>query len=181
MTSISRANLLIVDDEADLRELLVEQLATDSYQIQTAVDGAQGLQMIRDAHSKGDPIDAVLSDINMPKLNGLDLLAEVRKAGLETPFVFLTGYGDKEKAVRALRLGALDFLEKPYEVEQLMRSVETATRYGLALRSLDTELKKVTQDAAAMPPAQAEDYIRARKALILMKKLNQSANVKKSA
>ena len=180
MTSNSKPNLLIVDDEADLRELLVEQIGSENYEIHTASDGAQGLQMIRDAHAKGAPIDAVLSDINMPKLNGLDLLAEVRKHGLETPFVFLTGYGDKEKAVRALRLGAQDFLEKPYDVTQLVRSIEAATRYGTLLRGMDAELKAVMEAAAKLPPEQADDYIRARKALIIMKKQNL-ATIKKAS
>ncbi len=180
MTLNPKPNLLIVDDETDLRELLIEQIGTDQFQIHTAMDGVQGLKIIREAYEKDDPIDTVLSDINMPKLNGLDLLAEVRKLGLETPFVFLTGYGDKEKAVRALRLGAMDFLEKPYEVTHLLRAVTEAANYGMLLRSMEIEIKSAMETAGKLPSQQTQDYIRARKALIMMKKQIQATAKKAS-
>lgn len=164
----SKPTVLIIDDEKELLELLVEELSALDVDIVTAEDGKQALQMITDISSKS-PIDAVLSDINMPNMTGLELLAEIRKMGNETPFVFLTGYGDKEKAILALKLGAMDFLEKPYNREVLLKSVEKCAQYGFLLRTVESELFELCK-TANVPPEQLKTFKHAQRAILLMKK-----------
>src|SRR5690606_16298020 len=90
-----------------------------------------------------------LTDVNMPKLSGLELLARARAAGLVTPFIFLTGYGDKEKAVKALRLGAMDFLEKPWDEDRLVAVVLDALEFGFAMRGLEAEVDDRLEQSGA--------------------------------
>lgn len=114
-------NLLIVDDEPDLRDVLAYVLADSVKTVQMASNGKEALPII-----KTGKIDVVLSDINMPEMNGLELLAEVRRQGLDTPFVFLTAYGDAEKRAEAQRLGASDFLEKPFKKPHVIAAMQKA-------------------------------------------------------
>src|SRR4051812_43168740 len=102
-----KPSLLIVDDEELILEILLEALTPLHVECHTATNGREALAFL----AKTRP-HAVLSDIHMPEMDGFELLANATALGVEVPFVFLTGYGDKEKAITALRLGALDFLEK---------------------------------------------------------------------
>ena len=77
--------------------------------------------------------DAIVCDINMPKMTGLDFLMELRKQDALCPFVVITGHGDKAAAVEALRFGAFDFLDKPINLENLVKVVERAIELGLKI------------------------------------------------
>lgn len=123
---VTSANLLIVDDEADLREVLSATLGDAFPNYTLAKDGQEAFELL-----KSSKFHAVLSDINMPRMTGLELLREVRAMGLTTPFVILTAYGDKQKAVDALKLGAFDFLDKPWNNENLFDIVGRALELGL--------------------------------------------------
>ncbi len=162
--------VLIVDDENDLRELLVEQVTKLHYKVLQAADGTEAYKIIQSVTAE-DPIDAVISDLNMPKLDGLALLRKVRELGHETPFVFLTGYADKEKAIEALRLGALDFLEKPCEWKHFSRAVARAAEYGVLLRQLEAELDFLCS-TLPIPAAKLAQFRHAQKALLMLKKEN---------
>lgn len=121
-----KGKLLIVDDEKDIHEILEVMLSDVVTEIEHAFDGKEALEKI-----KSNTFHAVLSDINMPKLNGLELLKQVRSLGLNVPFVILTAFGDKEKAIEALKLGAFDFLDKPWEEENLKDVVGRSLELGL--------------------------------------------------
>jgi DNA-binding NtrC family response regulator len=123
-----KGKLLIVDDEKDIHEILEVMLTDVVTEIEHAFDGKEALEKIIAGN-----FHTVLSDINMPKLNGLDLLKEVRTQGHHVPFVILTAFGDKEKAVEALKLGAFDFLDKPWEEENLKDVVGRSLELGLYL------------------------------------------------
>lgn len=90
--SKSPGTLLIVEDEEGLKKVLRDLLKKTCPRIEVASNGKEALEVIQ----KGE-IDVVVSDLNMPIMNGLELLKNVREAGLEIPFIVLTGYGDKEK------------------------------------------------------------------------------------
>jgi DNA-binding NtrC family response regulator len=167
----TKPTLLIVDDEPDLLELLSDEAIGQQFQVETAKNGKEALERL--TRPSANRIDAVLSDINMPLLNGLELLSEVRKAGLETPFVFLTGYGDKEKAVLALRLGAMDFLDKPFDRKHLHHAMRRALEYGVLLQKLEQELDALCE-AAQLPPEKLEQFRAAQRAILLLKKSNQA-------
>jgi two-component system, NtrC family, response regulator AtoC len=137
--SKTQRKLLIVDDEPALVEILQEYLGPVCDQILTAKNGAEALSLIR---SSSD-ISAVLSDINMPVMTGLELLETLRKEFNAIPFVVLTAYGDKQSYQKAVNLNATDFLEKPYEQDALIKVMERAIQYGNALIECDRELDEL--------------------------------------
>lgn len=159
--------LLITDDEPEIVELLCDLLEPlkDKLELQilSANNGQEALEII-----KNNQVDAVLSDINMPKLNGLDLLKEIRKLGKETPLVFLTAYADKNNTLEALRLGAMDFLEKPMEEARVLEVVEGAVGLGVKLRSLETQVDEIIL-SANLSPEKEKALREAQKALNLSK------------
>ncbi len=128
--------LLIADDEPVLLEQLVETLSELGYPIVTAKDGNEMLEQI----SKNPNIVAVLSDIKMPGLNGIDALRALREKQIDIPVVFLTGFAEKNLVVEALRLGALDFLEKPFDFEVLKKVMSQAIEIGTDLKSVDVQV-----------------------------------------
>lgn len=118
--------LLIVEDEPELRELLKLQCESSVYSIEAVEDGAIALRRVLEKANSDKKIDVIVSDINMPNLNGIELLESLRKNRIDIPFIFITAYADKEKAIKALKLGAYDFLEKPYDPDLLLKTLLTA-------------------------------------------------------
>jgi DNA-binding NtrC family response regulator len=175
-SSLPKSNfntLLIVEDESELRSLLAEELAEiPNVQILEAANGIIALEKL-----KTTPITAILSDINMPELNGLDFLEAARNLGFDTPLVFLTGYGDKEKAIRALRLGAFDFLSKPYDRQLLVETVSRALNFGQQIISIESELDKLF-DQSGLPQNQKEKYKSSQRALLRMRADISALNTK---
>ncbi len=100
------------------------------------------LTLISETLANGNWFDAILSDFNMPRMNGLELLMEIRDLKIEIPFVFLTGFADKEKVIQAMRLGAMDFLEKPCPDNLLIETVTKAANLGRAMKTLEFEIRK---------------------------------------
>jgi YesN/AraC family two-component response regulator len=167
----STATLLIVEDETDLREILVEILRPIAAQILVAGDGIEALDLIK-SHS----IDTVLSDISMPRMNGLRLLAEIRHLSLEIPFVVLSAFGDLENTREALRLNATDFIDKPCDRKSLLEVISKSLELGVALRQIETELTK-TMESSVLP---ADELIRRREAkrCVLMMRASRSIYLK---
>lgn len=161
-------SLLIVDDEADLRDALAEFLGPMIGKIQVARDGIEALALIHSGE-----IGVVLSDINMPKMSGLELLAKMRFLGLETPFIFLSAHVDMNKAVEALRLGATDFLEKPFDPDVVLDVVSKAMELSRALKEVEAETEKLY--AAANIPV--DQRIRLRKMRQSVVKLRKAAKI----
>ena len=118
---MSRSSILVVEDDVDLREALEETLITAGYNVITAVDGYMALSAL-----KGAEIDLVVSDINMPKMDGNILLKKMKEHYPNIPVMLMTAYGTIEQAVAAIREGAVDYLVKPFEAEVLVNMV---TRY----------------------------------------------------
>lgn len=117
--------LLIVDDEKEVLETLTETLSNINAKILTARNGVEALEVL-----KINKVTVILSDVNMPAMKGTELLKQVRALGLMTPFVILTAYGDKEMALEALRLGAFDFIDKPWTHEKLFNTLEKSFEIG---------------------------------------------------
>jgi DNA-binding response OmpR family regulator len=118
-------NILIIDDETYLLEKLQSLLTSEHYTVMTATDGRQGLKKIF-----SDTYDLILLDIMLPGINGLEILKEVRTAGIETPVLMLTAKGDIEDKVVGLNLGADDYLAKPFSTAELMARVRALIRRG---------------------------------------------------
>ncbi|HEX7318846.1 MAG TPA: sigma-54 dependent transcriptional regulator [bacterium] len=112
-------HILVVDDEQSQRELLAGFLKTKQYTVTTAASGAEAVQLNR---STG--FDLVIMDLKMPELDGIETMARMKEIDPETNFIILTGYGTVESAVRAIKLGAYDYLNKPVNLDELELLVE---------------------------------------------------------
>src|SRR5262245_34319751 len=123
---MTAAKILVVDDEADIRDLLQEILHEEGYDVQVAGDAGKA----RAARLSNEP-DLVLLDIWMPDADGISLLREWRDADvLNFPVVMMSGHGTVDTAVEATRLGAFDYVEKPLSLTKLLHTVERALRDG---------------------------------------------------
>ncbi len=116
-----KARILVVEDRDSLRRLLERALAGEGYEVTAAATGGEGVRALRAA-----PFDVVLTDLKLPDLSGLEVLAASREAQPRAPVVVLTAYGTVAAAVEAMKLGAHDFLEKPVELDDLLRLVAGA-------------------------------------------------------
>jgi len=117
------SKILIIEDEAAIRRVLVKILSeeNDSYQVDEAEDGVVGLEKI-----KNNDYDLVLCDIKMPKMDGVEVLEEVKKIKPEIPMVMISGHGDMETAIHTMRLGAFDYISKPPDLNRLLNTVRNA-------------------------------------------------------
>ncbi len=154
-TNVNRkGNLLIAEDMIAFRDILVEWLEQDADQIFVANNGQEALDIV-----KGGQVDAVLTDITMPVMTGLQFLAEIRLQFIQTPVIVLTAYGDKNAMREALRLDATDMLEKPCEPEVLREAIKKALDYGLAMREMDQKIDQLYVDSS-LPTDQIEQLKR---------------------
>ena len=130
--------VLIVDDEPDLRDALSRLIKEENIETQTAENGLAALELLRTQN-----FHAVLCDIKMPEMNGLDCLAQAQSEEIITPFVFVTGYGDADRMLQAIRLGAVDFINKPFDnneiTEVMFRVLEIGTRRRKIFREIEKE------------------------------------------
>jgi two-component system response regulator AtoC len=118
-----RKQVLIVDDEPNLRKILSAQLSRDGYDVLTAEDGEQGLAQLREHH-----IDLVITDLKMPRVDGMTLLKRALEEEPELPVVMITAHGTIDTAVEALKRGAFDFVTKPFDKDEVRQIVAKALR-----------------------------------------------------
>jgi len=118
-----RKQVLIVDDEPNLRKILSAQLSRDGYDVMTADDGEQGLAMLKEHH-----IDLVITDLKMPKVDGMTLLRKALEDEPELPIVLITAHGTIDTAVEALKSGAFDFVTKPFDKDEVRQIVAKALK-----------------------------------------------------
>jgi DNA-binding NtrC family response regulator len=110
--------VLIAEDDDEMRDLLQEEMETTGYRTILAADGRAALAYIRQVQ---DPVDLVITDVQMPGLKGSELLAAVRKCRAETPVIVITGFGSVRQAVEMTQNGAYQYLTKPFETKDLLR------------------------------------------------------------
>jgi DNA-binding response OmpR family regulator len=115
--------ILIVDDDYSLLEQIQQILMSQRYIVETAKDGEEGLDTLFN-----NPFDAVILDIMMPKIDGLTVLEQMRKAEIDTPVLMLTAKGDVQDRVKGLDLGADDYLAKPFSLDELLARVRALLR-----------------------------------------------------
>lgn len=118
----SRPRLLLVDDEASIRALLSKTLATE-YDVDTAVDAAGALEMLR---RSGAAYDLMISDLNMPGMDGLALIREVKRFKADLPIIIITGFSSEKSAIEAVNLGVAGYLTKPFRVPQVLAAAAKA-------------------------------------------------------
>jgi DNA-binding NtrC family response regulator len=162
--------LMIVEDEPELRAILREWIEDDlNCEVIEAENGIEALDIYTKRKLQLDPVDAILSDIDMPKMNGLKLLEKIRESDSMLPFVILSAHGNQENLVLALRLGAYEFLEKPYEEKKLLNTVEEALELGFSFRGLEEELEAMTA-GINLTPEEAKKYKDIKRQLLISKR-----------
>src|SRR5262245_39363491 len=115
-----KPNLLIVDDEQVIREVLTEKLTKSGYQCVAAGNGPEALKRLESDHT----LSLVLSDIDMPGQNGLSLLRDIKSRNADIDVVMVTGVVDIDTAIQAIRLGASDYITKPFNLDEVVITVE---------------------------------------------------------
>ena len=120
MTQTS-SRLLVVDDERSMREFLAIMLTRDGYEVVAAENGSQALSALRQR-----PFDLLISDIRMPDCSGIDVLREAKALQPDLPGILMTAFSSTQTAIEALRTGALDYISKPFDIDEMKRVIAQA-------------------------------------------------------
>lgn len=115
------SHILVIDDEKSIRKALSEILIAEGYKVEEAVDGLEGYNLI-----KSKSYDCVLSDIKMPKKDGLELLEALQKDNIDIPIIMISGHGSTDTAVEAVKRGAFDYISKPPDLNRLLITIRNA-------------------------------------------------------
>ncbi len=134
------ARICVVDDEYKVRALLRMLLTSQGHEVLEAGDGAEALDIL-----SRDMVDLVITDIRMDGMDGLNLLQQVKERDLGCPVIFITAYASVESAVEALRLGAADYVVKPYEEQDILLAVERALGVRRLIRE-NIQLRRALED-----------------------------------
>jgi DNA-binding NtrC family response regulator len=140
-----KGRILVVDDEADIREGLELLLTSEGYAAELAENGTEGLRKM-EQHA----YDLVLLDLMMPDLSGMEVIEQVRRRDRDTPIFMITAYGSVEAAVSALKLGANDYFSKPWDNEKLIIEIARMIA-GRRLETENTQLKRALQQRYSFP------------------------------
>ncbi len=126
------ADILIIDDEKAIRKTLTEILSFEGYKIDEAADGEKGLKKFKEK-----TYDVVLCDIKMPKMDGIEFLQKAGETNPDVPIIMISGHGNIETAVEAVKKGAYDYISKPPDLNRLLITIRNAMERS----SLVTETK----------------------------------------
>lgn len=131
--------LLLVDDEERFRDTLTKRLKETGYEVEGAASGMDALDLL-----STQKFDIVIMDIQMPGLSGIETLSEIRAKHIGVEVIMLTGHGDVSSAVEGMRLGAYDYLMKPYEYEYLVVKIQEAYKIK---KDRDERLRRAEEKA----------------------------------
>lgn len=131
--------ILVIDDEKSIRRALTEILEFEDFEVDEAEDGKEGL-----AKAKASFYDIIFCDIKMPKMDGMEVLDEIQKEKLESPVIMISGHGNIETAVEAIKKGAFDFIEKPLDLNRILVTIRNAKDKSSLVEETKT-LKKTVQ------------------------------------
>jgi two-component system response regulator AtoC len=143
----NQKTILIVDDEAAMRKNLSELLGEEGFKIVEAVDGEGAISVVKDQQPH-----LILLDINLPRTDGLAVLVEVKRTQPDVPVIVFTAYGTSERAIQAMKSGAYDYLEKPFDLDEFLLTIRRALNYSDLLdevQNLRTKLSDVPASLAS--------------------------------
>ena len=115
------SKILVIDDERAIRNTLKEVLEYEKHEVDVAEDGPKGLEMF-----SANAYDVVLCDIKMAKMDGIEVLAKIAETSSDIPVIMISGHGNIDTAVEAIKKGAYDFLEKPLDLNRLLITIRNA-------------------------------------------------------
>ena len=133
-------DLLIIDDEKSIRKTLTEILSFEGYKIEEAADGEEGLKKFKEK-----TFDVVLCDIKMPKLDGIEFLQKAAELNPDVPIIMISGHGNIETAVEAVKKGAYDYVSKPPDLNRLLITIRNAMDKGTLVNETRTLKRKVSK------------------------------------
>lgn len=133
-------NILIIDDEKAIRNVLKEILTNEGFTVEEATDGEEGLKKFNSAS-----YDVVLCDIKMPKLDGIEFLQKVMDAQTDVPVIMISGHGNIETAVDAVKKGAFDYIAKPPDLNRLLITIRNALDRTVLVKEAKTLKRKVSK------------------------------------
>jgi DNA-binding NtrC family response regulator len=132
------SRILLIDDDAGVRDSMERTLRAAGYGVQSAASGEEGFELAR-----GGGFDVILSDMRMPGISGLDILRQLRDMRVDSAFIIMTGFGTVDTAVEAMKLGAIDFVQKPFFRDELLMRVRSATERRQLARQVDLLQRQV--------------------------------------
>jgi two-component system response regulator FixJ len=141
----------VIDDDEALRDSLAFLLRTADLEVMSHASAAAFLDAL-----PLTGLTCIITDVRMPGLSGIDLLRRVRELGVEVPVIVITGHGDVPLAVEAMRFGAVDFLEKPFDDEILLQSVRAALRQQAGAAKRQSERAEIENRLAALSPRERD-------------------------
>jgi two-component system chemotaxis response regulator CheY len=131
-------HVLVIDDEQEVRDVIQLQLGGTRYELLEAEDGEQGIELLNE---NALTVDVIICDVRMPKINGVEAVKYFRQEYPSTPVIVLTGYPDVNLAVEFMKQGAVEYLVKPVEKEQLIDAVEKAAAKRTLFSGGGSEMK----------------------------------------
>jgi DNA-binding NtrC family response regulator len=134
------ANILIIDDEKSIRKTLSEILSYEGYKVDEAADGAEGFKMFKEKQ-----YDAILCDIKMPKMDGLEFLEKAKETNPDIPIIMVSGHGNIDTAVDAVKKGAYDYISKPPDLNRLLITLRNAMDKSTLVTETKTLRRKVNK------------------------------------
>ncbi|QSQ08730.1 Regulatory protein AtoC [Koleobacter methoxysyntrophicus] len=140
MLIMPEAKVLLVDDEAKIREILKLVLEKEGYQVHTSKNGSEALSALENEY-----FDVMITDLKMPKMDGLELMREIKQKGIKVNVVFITAYADIKDAVEAIKLGAFDYLEKNFKMEELLSVIKEAVKEQKMIGENESLKKKLAE------------------------------------
>ena len=145
--------ILIVDDEAKMRHLLSIIVTGAGHETHQAADGVEALNMVRDNY-----YDMVITDIKMPKMDGVALLRKIKEEGFPCPVVFITAFATVDSAVEAMQNGAVDYITKPYEEDRILLAVQRTMKMSALMRE-NRDLRQALEQASSESPLVYESEV----------------------
>ncbi len=134
------ARILIIDDEKSIRRTLREILEYENFKVEEAADGLEGLTLVQK-----EKFDIILCDIKMPKMDGMEALDKFMDANVDAPIIMISGHGNIETAVEAVKKGAYDFIQKPLDLNRLLVTIRNALDKSNLVSETKTLRKKISK------------------------------------
>ncbi len=134
--------VLLVDDEPEFVQVLSQRMESRGVGVDTAASGREALEKVR-----GKSYDAIILDLAMPEMDGIETLKRLLEDNPDLQVILLTGYATLQKGVEAIKVGAMDFLEKPAEIQELMEKIRKAkaTRMLIVERRAEEKIKSILE------------------------------------
>ncbi len=146
--------ILVIDDERAIRNTLKDILSFEGFEVEEAADGVEGLEMI-----KAKDYNCILCDVKMPKMDGIEVLEKVKELKPDIPFVVISGHGNIETAVDAVKKGAFDFISKPPDLNRLLITIRNAMDRSSLVTETKQLRKRISRNAEMIGSSAAMKHI----------------------